>query len=133
MTLDGKPRFDCMPWLSGEQLEYGYSAHLQPNMGFYARQDNIHYVTEWPLAVDRSVAILHIMFPKQNFDLPDFEDRVKAYRECFELVIEEDRSMISSLQKGFLSKGHEPGPMSKYETAVQRVIKYYLDRLFPPE
>jgi Rieske 2Fe-2S family protein len=131
MTLDGKSRFGFMPWLSGDYLEYGYSAHLQPNMGFYPRQDNIHFITEWPLAVDRSVAIFYLLFPKHCFQMPDFHERVKAYEECFSLVFEEDRGMISALQRGFRSKGYEPGPMSKYEIAVHHVINYYLDRIFP--
>ena len=130
MTLDGQPRFGFMPWLQGEFLDYGYSAHLFPNMGFYARQDNIHWVTQWPIDVDRSAADIHIMFPKPFHDRPDFADKLVDYRQCFELVANEDLSMIAALQNGFSSKGFEPGPMSKFERGVQHVIQYNLEKIF---
>lgn len=132
MTADGKPRFDFIPWLSGKHLEYGYSSHLRPNMGFYARQDNIHYVTEWPIGVEKSLAVVHMLFPKQYFDLPDFAQRVKVYEDFLHLALEEDRSMVQSLQRGFRSRAYQPGPMSKYEVAVHQVINYYLERVVEP-
>ena len=132
MTLDGKPRYGFMPWLEGKHLEYGYSAHLFPNMGFYARQDNIHWITEWPLDVDRCVADLHIMFPKSFHEREDFEEKLGDYEECFRLVIDEDRSMITSLQNGFSSQGFEPGPMSKFERSVQHLIQYNLEKILGP-
>ena len=132
MTLDGQPRYGFMPWLSGDHLEYGYSAHLFPNMGFYARQDNIHWVTQWPITVDRAAADIHVMFPAEFHERPDFEDKLDDYKKCFELVIEEDRGMITALQKGFSSQGFEPGPMSRFEHAVQHLIQYNLDKISSP-
>ncbi len=44
--------------------------------------------------------------------------------------IEEDMSMITALQKGFASKGFEPGPMSWFEKGVHHVIQYNLDRIY---
>ena len=130
MTPDGKPRFDFMPWLSGEHVEKGYASHLQPNMGFYARQDNIHYVTESPIGPNRSAAIVYMHFPKQNFELPDFNDRVKVYEDFLHLALEEDMSMVQSLQRGFRSRAYQPGPMSKYEIGVHHVMNYYLDKVY---
>ncbi|MEM7466572.1 MAG: SRPBCC family protein [Pseudomonadota bacterium] len=126
MTLDGQPRYGMMPWLEGDYLEYGYSSHLFPNMGFCTRQDNIHWVTQWPLSVDRSAADIHIMFPKEFHERSDFNDKLEDYKECFQLVIEEVRAMIMALQQGF-----DPGPMSHFERGVHHVIKYNLDRIFP--
>ena len=130
MTLDGQPRYGFMPWLSGDHLEYGYSAHLFPNMGFYARQDNIHWVTQWPIDVNRSAAEVHIMFPEEFHARPDFEEKLADYEHCFHVVIEEDVSMITALQKGFASKVFEPGPMSRFEQGVHHVIQYNLNRIY---
>lgn len=130
MTHDGKPRFDAMPWLSGEHLEKGYSSHLQPNMGFYARQDNIHYITEWPIGTNRSMALVHMLFPKQRFYLPDFKERIKVYEDFLHVALEEDMSMVQSLQRGFRSRAYQPGPMSKYEIGVHHVMNYYLDKVY---
>jgi len=132
MTLDGQPRFGCMPWLSGDYLEYGYSAHLFPNMGFYARQDNIHWVTQWRITVDRAAADIHIMFPAEFHARPDFKEKLVDYEKCFELAIEEDRGMIGALQKGFKSQSFEPGPMSRFEHAVRHLINYNLDKISAP-
>lgn len=132
MTLDGKPRYGCMPWLNGEHLEFGYSSHLFPNMGFYARQDNIHWVTHWPLEVNRSASEIHIMFPEEFHERPDFTEKLADYEQCFRVVIEEDVSMITALQKGFASKGFEPGPMSRFEQGVHHLIRYNLDRIYGP-
>ncbi len=130
MTLDGQPRYGMMPWLTGDYLKYGYSSHLFPNTGFYARQDNMHWVTQWPIDVNRSAADVHMMFPKEFHERPDFSEKLKDYEECFRVVIEEDVSMITALQKGFSSKGFNPGPMSRFEHGVHHVIKYNLDRIF---
>ena len=132
MTLDGIPRFGLMPWLSGDYLEYGYSAHLFPYMGFYARQDNIHWVSQWPIDVNRAVAELHIMFPEEFHERSDFKEKLADYEQCFNVVIEEDMAMIAALQKGFASKGFEPGPLSRFEKAVHHVIQYNLDRIYGP-
>ena len=130
MTLDGKPRYGMMPWLTGDHLDYGYSAHLFPNMSFYARQDNIHWITEWPINVNQSVADVHIMFPKEFHERSDFAEKLADYEECFRVVLEEDMSMITALQKGFGSKGYEPGPMSRFEQGVHHLIQYNLDRIY---
>ena len=132
MTLDGQPRFGFMPWLQGDYLDYGYSAHLFPNMGFYARQDNIHWVTQWPIDVNRSAADIHIMFPQPFHQRADFKTKLADYEECFKIVIEEDRGMIAALQQGFASLGFEPGPMSRFEHAVQHLIRYNLDKISGP-
>ncbi len=128
MTPDGKSLFGHMPWLSGRHIEGGYSSHLRPNMGFYARQDNIHFITEWPIDIDRSRAVIYMIFPKQHLELPDFRERVKVYEDVFHVVVTEDRSMIQSLQQGFYSRGYEPGPMSKYEAAVHHVMNYVIEK-----
>jgi Rieske 2Fe-2S family protein len=129
MTPDGKSLFGHMPWLTGRQREGGYSSHLRPNMGFYARQDNIHFVTEWPLGVDRSLAMFYMLFPKQHLELPDFKERAKVYEDTLHLVVTEDRSMIQSLQRGFRSRAYQPGPMSKYEVAVHHVMNYCIAQI----
>ena len=63
------------------------------------------------------------------FDLPDFAQRVKVYEDFLHLALEEDRSMVQSLQRGFRSRAYQPGPMSKYEIAVHHVINYYVERV----
>lgn len=45
-------------------------------MGFYARQDNIHWVTQWPITVDRAAADIHIMFPAEFHARADFKDKL---------------------------------------------------------
>ena len=76
------------------------------------------------------MAVVHMLFPKQRFYLPDFKERIKVYEDFMHVALEEDMSMVQSLQRGFRSRAYQPGPMSKYEIGVHRVMNYYLDRVY---
>ena len=128
-TPDGKSLFGPMPWLSGRLLEGGYSSHLRPNMGFYPRYDFLYFITEWPLGIERSAAVSYLIFPKQLFELADFDARAKVYTDFLKVILEEDLGMIRSLHKGVKSRAFRPGPLSKYETAIHNIVNYHLTRI----
>ena len=45
------------------------------------------------------------------------------------LIIDEDRTMVESLQNGVSSSFFAPGPMSRLEGPIHHVVNDYLDRL----
>jgi hypothetical protein len=47
-------------------------------------------------------------------------------------ALEEDRTMIASLQRAMESKHYTPGLMSKLEVSIHHLLNDYLDRLFGP-
>ncbi len=48
------------------------------------------------------------------------------------MVIDEDRSMITALQKGFSSPGFDPGPISRFEHPARHLIQTNLDKISSP-
>jgi hypothetical protein len=72
---------------------------LRPNMGFYPRYDFLYFITEWPLGVGRSAAVSYLIFPKQLFELADFDARAKVYTDFLKVILEEDLGMIRSLHR----------------------------------
>ena len=130
ITPDGKSLFGPFPWLPEEYLHGGYSSHLRPNLAFFPRFDFHSFITCWPLETERCVSITYLLFPKQHFELPDFQNRCQVYVDFYKAILDEDKSMILSLQKGMKSRAFQPGPMSRFETAIHNVANHYLDCLY---
>ena len=87
-------------------------------------------MTVWPgESVDKTVGISYQLFPKQHFDLPDFQEKVQVYDDFLKEFLSEDILMIKSLQQGVSSKYFQPGPMSRFEVAIHSIVNYYLERL----
>lgn len=128
-TPDGQSLFGPMPWLTGRHLEGGYSSHLRPNMGFYPRPDFIYFITEWPISVERCLAVSYLIFPKQFFAIEGFAEKAQVYSDFLRVILEEDLSMIRSLHKGVKSRAFRPGPLSKYETAIHNIVNYYVGKI----
>ena len=45
-------------------------------------------------------------------------------------VLEEDREMVDSMQRGMASRIFDPGPLSRMEVNLHSLINYNLDRIF---
>lgn len=126
----GKSLFGNMPWLADKPPTFACLGHLPPNLQLFARCDSVITDVIWPLAPDRTRLLLHILFPKQVFERPDFEEKLKVYRDFQVQVIEEDRELVNSLQNGAKSRKFRPGRMSILEHGVYNVINYQIDRLY---
>ncbi len=128
MVPGGKSLFGKMPWLDDQPDNFACSGHLSPNMQLIARSDNIHPFLMWPLGPDRCQIINYTLFPKEHFDQPDFEDKIQVYKDYLIEVVEEDRSMVASLQQNMKSQRFRPGPLSKLELGIYHVINDFVDR-----
>ena len=129
-TLSGKPLFVKIPAIEHLPESFSGNGFLAPNMHMFTRIENLRPCVHWPLSLTRTRLIYYNLFPKEFFDRPDFEDGVKAYREFYTQVVEEDSEMIESLQRAMSAKRFEPGPMSRLEVGVHGVINYNLSRIF---
>ena len=125
----GQSLFGNMPWLADKPVTFACLGHLPPNMQLFGRCDNLIYDAIWPITPERTILHLHILFPKHLFERPDFQEKLKVYRAFQVQVIEEDRELITSLQRGAHSKKFKPGRMSMLEHGVYNVINYQLDRI----
>ena len=128
MVPGGKSLFGKMPWLTDKPDNFACSGHLSPNMQLIARSDNVHPFLMWPLGPDRCQIINYTLFPKEHFDQPDFEDKIQVYKDYLIDVVEEDRSMVASLQLNMKSQRFRPGPLSKLELGIYHVINDFVDR-----
>ena len=73
--------------------------------------------------------IVYHVFPAEHFVQPDFMEKAQIYHDFLARVVEEDREMVNSLQRGMNSRLFEPGPLSRMEVNLHSLMNYYLDRV----
>ena len=133
MTPDGISRIGKMPWLSSEGDDFARTGFLPPNMNMLARCDYVRPFVHWPLAVDRTRSIAYFLFPEEKFEQPGFLESVKIYAEYLQTVLEEDRTMVESLQRAMSTQAFEAGPFCSREQAIHHLVGYHLERIFPKD
>ena len=74
----------------------------------------------------------HHLFPEEWLERPDFADTLKIDHNYQLVVLEEDRSMIHSLQQAMGTRGFQPGHMSKREKPIHNYLQGCFDRLCAP-
>src|SRR5262249_50674743 len=125
----GKSLFGNMPWLADKPPTFACLGHLAPNLQLFGRCDNLIVDIIWPVAPDKTKLWLHILFPKQHFERPDFEEKLTVYRDFQRQVIEEDRALVTSLQHATRSRKFVPGRLSRLEHGIYNLVNHHLDRL----
>lgn len=130
MTPTAETLFRKMPWIEDRPETFACSGRVPPNMQLFGRSDNVHSFVMWPLDVDHTQVIHYTLFPKEFFDDPEFDDKIKIYRDFVLAVAEEDEAMVRSLQRAMHSNQFEPGPMSVLERGIHHVINSHLERIF---
>ncbi|MDO8477396.1 MAG: aromatic ring-hydroxylating dioxygenase subunit alpha [Candidatus Rokubacteria bacterium] len=128
-TPSGKTFFGKIPWLADQPDSFAVTGFLPPNMQIFVRSDQIRILITWPLAPDRSRIVYHSLFPKEHFELRDFNVKVRVYHDYIASVLDEDRSMVQSLQNAMSTRAFQPGPMAGLEKAVHHALTNYLDRI----
>ncbi len=129
-TKSGEPLFGRMPWLEDQPAGLSVTGLLPPNMTLFAHVDDIHPIVTWPIGPNKSRIAIYILMPHEFFGRENFKEKVADYAATNRQILEEDRTMIESLQKAVASKRFEPGPMSHLEHGVHHVINANLDRVF---
>ena len=126
---DGIPLFGLIPWLAERGEDFAMNGYLPPNMSLFIRCDNVNNYITWPLAPDRcQVRCYHLIAP-EFFDDPDYDSKIKIYRDYQQAVLEEDRSMLASMQRAMSSRAYVPGRMSNLESGIHHVINNHLNRV----
>lgn len=129
-TPDGKTRFGKMPWIEDRADTFATMGYMQPNTQLVARSDQIRPLTVWPLGPDKCQLLMYSLFPKVHLEREDAAERIKVYHDNIAFILEEDRTMVASLQNGMMSANYRPGPMSEMEKPIHHVINGILDRVF---
>jgi choline monooxygenase len=129
-TPEGKTQFRMLPWLeaAGETERFGCMAYLAPNMHVFGRCDVVRPIQLWPNGPDSTRAVIYHLFPPDWFNDPKFDEKCKIYRDYQIEVLEEDRSMLMSLQSAMGAREYSPGPMSHLEGPIHNTINYHVKR-----
>lgn len=129
-TPDSQSLFGQMPWLADKPMSFAYTGYLAPNFHIFGRVDESHPMVIRPLSPNKTQIIVYHVFPAEHFEQPDFMDKAKIYHDFLVNVLEEDREMVDSMQRGMNSRLFEPGPLSRMEVNLHSLINYTLDRIF---
>jgi phenylpropionate dioxygenase-like ring-hydroxylating dioxygenase large terminal subunit len=109
---------------------YAFTIFVRPCMNIFARYDLVQPITYFPLGPDKTEVSVYTLFPAVHFARPDFEANAQIYRDFIRVVIEEDRAMLDSLQRGLKSRRFVPGPTVALEMPIHHMLNRYLDRMF---
>lgn len=123
----GARTFPMLPWLEGMPEDTSSRAGIYPNLSLSMRADSLRMWQVWPLSASKCVLHVYLMFPEVAFEQPDFRANIEEYKGFITQLVNEDASMVVSLQHAMNSPFYEPGPMSHLEAAVQHIMKNYLD------
>jgi Rieske 2Fe-2S family protein len=87
----------------------------------------------WPDGPGRSRTIIYHLFPEEVLARQGVQDTLKIYRDYQLQVLEEDRSMLESMQTAMASPAYRPGRMSTLEKPLHHYLNAYVDQLFDGE
>lgn len=129
-TPGAEPLLGKMPWLEDRPFSFACTGFTAPNLTLFGRIDCVRFMVAWPVGVNRSRTVIYHLFPEQFFQRPDFAEKLKIYHDYQIQVLEEDRSMIESMQVAMGSPDYRPGRMSTLEKPLHHYLNGYLTRMF---
>ena len=127
-----EPLLGKMPWLEDKPVSYACTGFMAPNFTFFGRIDCIRPMIAWPIGEARTRFVIYHLFPESFFERPDIEEKLKIYHDYQIEVLEEDRSMIESMQRAMSSPAYQPGRLSTLEIGIHHFLNGYLDRVVAP-
>ena len=123
----GARTFPMLPWLEGKGEDSSSRAGIFPNLSLSMRADSLRMWAVWPLSPTKTQLHVYLMFPDIAFEDPAFRANLEEYKGFVTQLVAEDASMVVSLQHAMQSPLYEPGPLSHLESAIQHILKNYLD------
>jgi Rieske 2Fe-2S family protein len=114
-------------------VSFACTGFLPPNCTLFGRIDCVRIMVAWPEGVGRSRTVIYHLFPEAFFARPGFRETLKVYHDYQLQVLEEDRSMIESMQLAMASPAFRPGRMSTLEKPLHHYLNGYLDRVLGAE
>ena len=129
-TPEAKPLLGKMPWLTGHGYDFACTGFMPPNLTLFSRIDSVWPIVSWPIAPDRCEVIMYRLYPEEFFGHPDFNEALETYQSYARQILEEDRSMLESMQKAMSSPAFAPGRLSTQEKKLHHFLNGYLERIF---
>ena len=131
LSPDGTTSIGPMPWFE-DQPHLAYYALQYPNFVVSGRCDMAMIWVAWPITPDTCQFTVYLLVAEETLAKPEFEKWLSEHVAFMELVIDEDREMVQSLQNGAGSRTFVPGAMAKAEGAIHHYLNAYLDKLQGP-
>ena len=129
-TPNAEPLLGKMPWLDDRPISFSCTGFVPPNCTLFGRIDCARFMIAWPDGPNRSRTIIYHLFPESFFARPGFRETLKVYHDYQLTILEEDRSMIESMQLAMASPAYRPGRMSTLEKPLHHYINGYIERVF---
>ncbi len=129
-TPDGQTLFSKAPWLESEENSFACTGFRLPNLTLFGRIDCVKMLVAWPVGPNKCEVLIYVLFPEEFFSDPDFDEKLKVYKDYQMKIYEEDRSMIESMQKAMSLPNYVPGRMSVMEKPIHHFLNGYIDRMF---
>ena len=132
-TPGAEPLLGKMPWLEDRPISFACTGFLSPNCTMFGRIDCVRMFAVCPDGPARSRTTIYHLFPEEFFTRPGFQEALKVYRDYQLQVLEEDRSMLESMQLAMASPAYRPGRMSTLAKPLHHYLNGYIDRLVDGE
>jgi phenylpropionate dioxygenase-like ring-hydroxylating dioxygenase large terminal subunit len=129
-TPDGVSLFGKMPWMAHQPDTFARTGFLPPNMTILSRMDMYRPFVHWPIAPDKTRSYGYFLLPKEKLQDPQLQEKMAVYVEYLKKVLDEDRSMVESLQRNMMTNGYEPGRFSTKEASIHHLMNHHLKRVF---
>ena len=75
---------------------------------------------------------MYTLVAEEALDKPEFKTWLSDHEAFVEVILDEDREMVQSLQNGAGSRMFVPGAMAKAEGPVHHYLNAYLDKMQGP-
>lgn len=121
-----------LPLMPGLLEEYTYStgvANVYPLLHLLMGRDIILWLDFDIQKVDRHELIWHVLVPESTLNLPDFEDRLKPWRDRLNGVIDQDIYACTKAGIGQQSRFFTPGRFSHMEKSVHQMHNWLIDAM----
>ena len=128
-TPGAEPLLGKMPWLEERPVSFACTGFLAPNCTLFGRIDCVRMSWRGRTAPGARARSSTTCSPRSSSTGPAFHETLKIYRDYQLQVLEEDRSMLESMQVAMASPAYRPGRMSTLEKPLHHYLNGYVDRV----
>lgn len=128
-TPGGELLLGKMPWMGDRDASFASHGFMMPNLTVFGRIDCVRPFVAWPNGPDKCEVLIYHLFPEEVFDRPDFWEKAEIYREYQLKVLDEDSSMMESMQRAMSLDTYAPGRMSTLEKPLHHYLNEYCRRI----
>lgn len=128
-TPGGELLLGKMPWMEDRDPSFASHGFMMPNLTIFGRIDCVRPFVAWPLGPHKCEVLVYHLFPEEFFEKPEFQEKIEIYRQYQLKVLNEDSSMMESMQRAMALDTYRPGRMSTLEKPMHHYLNEYNRRI----